>query len=301
VRRLSVVFLLLGATFVGCSRDGNDASAIRRTCQAVKGTVRCIYRIEKSVVGKAKSPDFVSLDVEGLSAEDLKEQLLALGDPETCHLWMPGEKSWIVVRHQSGAKVSLSMALEQVANDPSCTVSLPVAFSSYAGKLSDILPAFESDLQGVVVPEWFVTREIPSIDWLVTKGVDKDILKPMLAEIRSMQVVRREILRGNMLARAAKDKKGEEEACEVWAKSFLRNPEDSLLRERIANLEGNAKGFLDVGKFLQALKCYETILLIQPDNISALHNFGLLLKKIGRVELGKKAISRAQALMKSKR
>jgi tetratricopeptide (TPR) repeat protein len=171
-------------------------------------------------------------------------------------------------------------------------------FSSYVGTIEDILPAFGSRLEGNVLPEWFVTKEIPTLKWLDTACVDRDILRRMNAEIRSMQVVRRLILEGNIAARSATDKKGEEEAAEKWAKAMLRNPRDPMLLERLDRLERNAKGFLEVGKVLQAMKCYETIILVNPKDAVAIHNFGLCLRKIGKSELAEKVLERARELAK---
>ena len=128
-------------------------------------------------------------------------------------------------------------------------------------------------------------------------GIDEDILRATLSEIRSMQVVRRLILEGNMLAAQAKDKTGEEEAIDRWARAALRNPSDSMLRERIDNLKRNAKGFLAVNKVLQAMKCYETIVLIRPNDATAVRNFGMCLKKIGKLDLAEKVLERAKKIL----
>ena len=120
-----------------------------------------------------------------------------------------------------------------------------------------------------------------------------------LAEIRSAQVMRRELLRGNMLAAKATDKKSEEAAIEVWAKVALRNPKDPMLLERIDNLNRNAKGFLEVGKPLQAMKCYETVVLIRPNDPVAVHNFGACLMKIGKRDMAEKVLARAKKLAES--
>ena len=117
-----------------------------------------------------------------------------------------------------------------------------------------------------------------------------------LFEIRSSQVMRRELLKGNMLAAKATDKKGEEAATEAWAKVALRSPNDPMLLERIENLNRNAKGFLAVGKVLQAMKCYETIVLIRPNDAVAVHNFGMCLKKIGKLDLAEKVLAKAKKL-----
>ena len=299
--RVAILLFLAALVTAGCSRKDDDRKdadrGVRKTCAAVKAATRGIYRIEGTVAGDAaKRPTFVSLDVAGMTAKDLKAKLLEMGEPGRAHLWMPGEQSWIVVKHAADEKVSLAKALDALADDDVCTISLPEVFASYVGTLADVLPAFASDLKGEVVPEWFVTKDVQDIPWLDAAGVDADIAKGVRAEIRSMQNVRREVLKGNMAACAAKDKKGEEAACEIWAKAALRNPNDTLLLERIETLERNAKGFLEVGRPLQAMKCFETIILIQPKHASAVHNFGLCLQKLGKRDLADQVLKRAETL-----
>ncbi len=289
-----LVILVSALAVVGCSRK--EPSPVRTTCAAVKASVRGIYRVENAVTNGVARPTFKTLDVAGLTAAQLKKELTAFADPASAHLWMPGEKSWLVVQQAPGARVSLAQALEAVADDAACTVSLPEVFASYVGTLADVLPAFANDLKGEVVPEWFVPEAVTAIGWIDPTDVDGDIAQSVSNEIRSMRNVRREVLKGNMAARAATDKKGEEAACEIWARAALRNPNDPLLLERIDRLETNARAFLEAGQILQAMKCFETIILIQPKHVAAVHNFGLCLKKLGKTELAEQVLKRAEVL-----
>lgn len=293
--------LLLGAVLVGCSKDEERPTEVRETAPCVKAAVRAIYRLETAVVEKGAKPKFVSLDVAGMTAKDLKKKLSVFTHPENVHLWMPGAQSWVLVEHVSTNGVSLAGAMDALAEDSTCTVSLPEAFASYVGTVEEVLPAFEAKLEGEVVPEWFVTRNVPELDWL--RGaytIDDDILKLTLEEIRSMQVIRRLVLEGNMAAAQATDKKGEELATEKWARAYLRNPNDSLLNERCENLRRNATGFLAVNKILQAMKCYETLILINPKDITSLYGFGKCLRNVGREDLAKEVYKRADELVKAK-
>ena len=294
MRRVAAILALAACVLAGCSRE--EKRPVRKTCDAVKAAVRGIYRLENAVTNDAARPKFVTLDVVEMTADELKRKFLECGDLASAHLWMPGEASWVVVCHKPGATVSLAKALEAVADDPSCTVSLPEVFASYVGTLAEVMPAFENRLEGNVVPEWFVPEVVAAIPWIDGTGVDGDILKAVSDEVRSMRNVRREVLKGNMAARQAKDKKGDEKACEFWARAALRNPNDPLLLERIANLEQNARAFLEGGMPVQAMKCFETIILIQPTNASAVHNFGLCLKKIGKKDLAEQVLKRAEML-----
>ena len=71
--------------------------------------------------------------------------------------------------------------------------------------------------------------------------------------------------------------------------------DDLFVLERLDRLARNARGFLEVGKVLQALKCYETMVLIRPDaaNVRA---FGTCLKRIGKLDLAEKVLKRADEL-----
>ena len=296
LRPFSVLLLATAFAAGGCSRTDEEPSPVRKTCAAVKAAVRGIYRVECAVADGAARPSFTSLDVTGLTAAQLKGRLSAFSSPADAHLWMPGERSWLVVQHAPGARVSLARALDAVADDADCAVSLPEVFASYAGTLGEVLPAFANDLAGEVVPEWFVPSAVTAIGWVDPSDVDGDIAESVSNEIRSMRNVRREVLKGNMAARAATDKKGEEAACEIWARAALRNPNDPLLLERIDRLEANARAFLEAGQVLPAMKCFETVILIQPKRVSAVHNFGLCLKKLGKTELAEKVLKRAETL-----
>ena len=290
-------FFWLGVALlvVGCSKETKVEAP--PTAECVKDAVRAIYRLESATVAAGARPAFTSLDVAGLTAKELEKKLKAFANPARTHLWMPGAQKWIVVEHPSTNGVSLARAMEAFAGDEACAVSLPETFASYAGTLEEVLPAFAAKLEGEVVPEWFVTKKVPALAWLRTdEAIDADILAPTLAEIRSMQVVRRVVLEGNMAAAAATDKKSEEAATEKWAKAFLRNPNDPLLNERREHLRKNALAFLGVNKPVQAMKCFETLVLINPKDAAAVYGFGKCLELIGRADMAKDVLKRAEDL-----
>ena len=292
MRRL-VALALAVLAIVGCGKKEEPLQLGKRELSA--SVKEAIYRISKLERASVSDHSAKVVDVSGMSAADFRRALEAIPGKEV-HVWMPGEKDWLLIGNLSTNPVPLARAMEEFAADTNCTMSVAEVFASYAGTREEILPAFKRKLKGEVVPEWFVTEKIPEIDWLDTSGVDEDILKQTLSEIRSAQVMRRELLRGNMLAAKATDKKGEEEATDVWAKVAIRSPNDPMLLERIDRLNRNAKGFLEVGKVLQAMKCYETVVLIRPNDPVAVHNFGMCLKKIGKLDLAKTVLERAKKL-----
>ena len=291
MRRFAAIALAVFAV-AGCSKDEPQSLAKRELSAPVREAIYRISKLERTSVSEHSAK---VVDVRGMSAADFRRELEAFAG-EDVHVWMPGEKDWLLIGNLSTNPVPLAKAMEEFAADPKCMTSVAEVFASYAGTREEILPAFTSRLKGEVVPEWFVAKEIPEIKWLDTAGIDEDILKVTLSEIRSAQVMRRELLRGNMLAVKATDKKGEEAATEVWAKVAIRSPNDPMLLERIENLNRNAKGFLEVGKVLQAMKCYETVVLIRPHDAVAIHNFGMCLKKIGKLDLAEKVLAKAKKL-----
>ena len=290
MRRIAAIALAL--MVVGCSKDASQSSVKRELSAPVR---EALYRIGKLERTSTSDHSAKVVDVRGMSAAEFLHALKEFPGKDV-HVWMPGEKDWLLIGNMSTNAVPFAKAMEEFAADTNCTTSVAEVFASYVGTREEILPAFERKLKGEVVPEWFVTKEIPEIGWLDVSGVDEDILKATLSEIRSAQVMRRELLRGNMLAAKAKDKKGEEAATDVWAKVAIRSPNDPMLLERIDRLNRNAKGFLEVGKPLQAMKCYETVVLIRPNDPVAIHNFGACLMKIGKRDLAEKVLKRAEAL-----
>lgn len=291
MRRI-VAIALAAAAVAGCSKENPQQLERREHSASVR---EAIYRIGKLERMSVSDHSAKVIDVSGMTASDFRRVLEAFPGKEV-HVWMPGEKDWLLIGNLSTNPVPLAKAMEEFAADPKCMTSVAEVFASYAGTRDEILPAFTSKLKGEVVPEWFIAKEVPEIGWLDVAGIDEDILKVTLAEIRSAQVMRRELLRGNMLAAKATDKKGEEAATDVWAKVAIRSPNDPMLLERIDRLNRNAKGFLEVGKVLQAMKCYETVVLIRPNDPVAVHNFGMCLKKIGKLDLAEKVLAKAKQL-----
>lgn len=288
--------LILAALFMlaaGCSKESTEPE--RPAVKPVEDAISQIVSLVAPSGGVAVT--MRELDVSRMSAERFRQELESFPS-ENVTVWMPGAERWLLVGWNGEGKVSLSAALEMFAVDPECTASLPEVFANYAGIREEIMPAFKSRLEGNVVAEWFVPRSLPFIDWLDDSGIDRDILRETCAEMRSMQIARRIVLEGNAMARAAKDKNGEEAAAAKWATAYLRNPRDPMLLERLDRLARNAQGFLEVGKVLQAMKCYETMLLVNPNDAAAVHNFGVCLKKIGKADLAEKVLERARRLQK---
>lgn len=249
------------------------------------------------------------IDVRGKSMGEFRRNLESFGCEEV-HVWMPGHDRWVLAGRNHMRTIKISAMLDVFSREGAfddfsiggCG-TLHEMFANYVGVRDDLMPAFDANPKKAEVrPEYFVTKEIPAIRWVVQDdGIDEDIAKSVFSEIRSMQVVRRLVIEGNMKSELAKDKKGEEIATEIWARACKRNHNDLFLLERLDRLERNAKGFLAVGKVLLAMKCYETMVLVRPDDAAAVHNFGMCLKKIGKLDLAEKVLERARTLESSGR
>ena len=266
---------------------------------SVTAALRLIAKLETAGTSPSNVVGGI-FDARGKTADDFRRALENLPG-HSRHVWMPGADRWFIVGHLSTNGVPLAKAMEDFAALETARYSLTELFASYVGTVEEVMPAFSSELKGELLPEWFVAKEIPEVEWLDVTGIDPDIRGRVHGEIRSMQVVRRELLKGNMEARNAKDLKDEQKACEIWARCALRNPNDSMLLERLERLDRNARGFLAVGKLLQAMKCFETMILIQPKNAAAVHNFGMCLKKLGKTEMAEQVLRRAETLNKAQR
>lgn len=234
------------------------------------------------------------MDVSAVKMGEFQEMLGSFACSEA-HLWMPSANRWVVVGRNGAAKIKLSAIMEAFTREnafedlaKASLNTIAELFASYVGKLEDIMPAFEGAHKDAVVKcEYFLPREISKIDW-ISEDVDEDILKPTLTDIRSMQVIRRLIVES-----AINVAEGDEEAAiDKLSRAALRNPHDPMLLERIDRLDRNAAGFLQVGKVLMAMKCYEYILGIQPNDIKALTNIGICFKTIGKLDLAEKAFER---------
>lgn len=240
--------------------------------------------------GEGEAAELV--DVGEMDAAEFRRRLESF--PGKCvRLWMPGERHWLLVGRWD-EKLPLAKSLERFAADDG-RGSLVGAFASYAGSREEVLPAFASKLEGKVVPQWFVTREVPRVEWLDYDGIDEDIAAETRAEIRSMQVVRRLVLEGNIAAAKADDEKALDDAVDCWVRAAKRNPRDPMLLDRLDRLSRNGETFFRLGKFQQAMKCYETVIAVRPSDEEAIANFAACLRRIGRSDLADKVLEKTKA------
>ena len=289
-KRCGVVKRCVAAILIalaGCSRE----TELPKTTMAEAVS----NAIETIAATFAPSGDVRRVNTSGMTVAAFYERIKDVSPRAT--LWMPGATDWVIVGTHGAGFTSLAASIDRLFALET-KYSLPELFSSYVGTIEEVLPALQNlDWQNEVKPWNFVQKDIPELIWLKTDGIDDDIRRSTLAEIRSMQVVRRIVLEGSLLSASGK-KEDAEKAVEEWGKAALRSPHDSMILERLERLDRNAKGFLEVGKLLQAMKCYETMLLIQPKHAAAVHNFGMCLKKLGKLDMAEQVLKRAEVLEK---
>jgi len=130
---------------------------------------------------------------------------------------------------------------------------------------------------------------VPGTPWLLRGAADAGVYAMVTNGTRNVQVARREILVGfDDAARGASTN-----ALDHWSAAAKLNPNDPLLRGLADSLDLEGRRYLRIGNAGGALRCYENRLLIRPDDVAAVHNFGVCLKKSGRFDLASTIFAKA--------
>ncbi len=241
------------------------------------------------------------IDARKMTMAAFKAELEAF-PAENAHLWMAGEEDWLLTGSTAPGtnSVPLDAMLELFYDEKEieplaaaqCS-TLPEFFASYVGDRSSLMEAFDANSPDTLVrPEYFVTRDIPPLDWVDSSGVDADIRDMVLREIRSMQVVRRNVIEGNIIARSG----NMDDAISKWAAAILRNPHDTMLLERLHRLAVNAVAFQKVGNVKAAAKCYETMFCVRPSDAAAISEYAKCMRQLGEKKISETAMKRAKFL-----
>lgn len=244
----------------------------------------------------------LALDVRNMKASDFRRVVESFPCADA-RLWMPGAEDWIIVGRRTPRQLKLDAMLEVFTHEKAFDIlaeaqatALSDVFASYVGRLSELKDAFDAnDLSAVVRPEYFVTRDVPETDWIVRGDVDNDIYRRVAAEIRSMQIIRRLVLQGDMLAAQGKA----EAAVDAWARAMKRNPRDPMLLARYDRLARNAWALLRLGNTGAAAKCYETMVLMNPTDVAVVYRYATCLERLGKKEMAKAVYARAKELRKA--
>ena len=130
---------------------------------------------------------------------------------------------------------------------------------------------------------------IPDMPWFLRGAADADVFAAVTNGVRNVQAARREILLGFDAA----DGGAATNALDHWAAAAKINPRDPLLRGLADSLDLEGRRYLRIGNAGGALRCYENRLLIRPDDVAAVHNFGVCLKKSGRHDMAASVFAKA--------
>lgn len=262
---------------------------------------------EKELPFGRRPPSAGTLYVRCIDARDLLASrfrtLIEAHPGDEKHLWMPGVCDWVLVGRTGNRAQELSAMMDVFSREElfadlaraECD-SLTGLFANWVGTAADVMPAF-TDRDAAVRADNFVTREVPSFGWIDAADVDADIREAVLADIRTAQVVRRVVLEGNLQA----DEGRQDEAIAAWARAALRNPQDTMLVERITHLRVNAQTFEKVANFPLAARCYETIARIYPNDPAPVLKFAKCVESMGDKKLAKAAYERAKLLQSARK
>ncbi|MGN0847772.1 MAG: tetratricopeptide repeat protein, partial [Kiritimatiellia bacterium] len=131
--------------------------------------------------------------------------------------------------------------------------------------------------------------DVPFPDWFARGTVDGEIYSLLTNGVMRAQVARREILMGFDAA----DRGAATNALDHWAAAAKINPRDPLLRGLADSLDLEGRRFLRIGNVNAAIHCYENRLLIRPQDVAAVHNFGVCLKKSGHLDMAASVFAKA--------
>jgi 3-deoxy-D-manno-octulosonic-acid transferase len=231
-----------------------------------------------------------SFEAHKMTAGEFKKALESFPCKEA-HLWMPGERDWIIAGRTGGETVKMGdlmdifsrpEAISPEAEEAGCG-SMQELFASYAGSREDVMPAFESgDMSAPARPEFFVSKETPDLDWIVPDDMYADIVEMLAERIRALQEVRRSIVRA--CARST-EPGGMDEAVSLWAEAMKKNPHDTMLLDRLYLMAVNARAFHDVGNVAGAAQCYEAMVAIRPNDRRVVAEYAKCLRNLGKKEM----------------
>ena len=241
------------------------------------------------------------IDVEGMPAFKFKS-LVESFPCKNLHLWMITRTDWMLVARTSDRKLKLDAVLGFFSRNGTTSIEVEEAgagsiqgvFANYVGSLKEIAPAFQNgDLSVSVLPEHFVLKGVPSLDWIEPDGLDPDIVDSIASAIRETMSVRRTIVSAEVRSRS---KDGGDKALQMWAGAMRRNPHDTMLLDRLYRLAVNARAFKDLGRPADAAYCYETMIAINPADIRVIEEYAALLQQLGKRNLAAEVLRKVREL-----
>lgn len=143
--------------------------------------------------------------------------------------------------------------------------------------------------RGPVVASRLMPYELPPLEWFKRGETDGRVFLTFIERIDAVQVARRGILLGFDAADAG----ASTNAVSSWSAAAKTNPRDPLLMNLVDSLDLEGRRFLKIGNVNGAIRCYENRLLIRPNDVAAVHNFGICLKKSGHPDVAARIFARA--------
>jgi len=141
----------------------------------------------------------------------------------------------------------------------------------------------------LVKPGIVTTYFVPNMGWIKPGLLDKAVFKSLTNGMFKAQAARREALLGFDDA----DRGASTNAIERWSSAAKVNPRDPLLRSLADSLDLEGRRYLRIGNVNGAIRCYENRLLIRPEDVAAVHNFGVCLKKSGHHDMAASVFAKA--------
>ena len=279
-------------------------------CSSVKYDM--VFQSNDSALRDLRLADKVAPDgifVQVFNASKLKaldfKKILEKFPGDDVRLWMFSKSEWMLVGRYGNSKVKMSDMLEFLSRDEVFSVeaeragcgSIQDIAANYAAKREEVLPVFSlADRNFEVAPQYFLKEDIPQFDWIDIEDVDSDIVESISKAMFDRQCWRRVIVKAEEVSL---NKDGLDQSLEMWAEAMKHNPVDTMLIDRLYRMAVNAKVFRDLGRFVEAANCYETMLVISPGDARVGEEYVKLLMQLGKREFAAEVSERLKKLNKA--
>ena len=188
-------------------------------------------------------------------------------------------------------------------------------FANYVGTFEEVMPALDGiasmgrreglaaapslafeppprDERAQLAPGDLLPLKDAGVEWFRRGECETEVFDSLTNRIADVQWARRTVLDGIVDADAGRG----DAAIEKWSGAAMVNPHDPILKAVADSLDLEGRRRLRVGDNNGAMRCYENRILVDPDNVAAVHNFGVCLKKAGRADVAVQVFQRAAAM-----
>ncbi len=239
----------------------------------------------------------------------------------SARLWCAGKFDWVFVGFRSPeppilrASAVLGLFEREEAFDTFLDAGVTWVgdfLANYVGSLGEVMPAlkgvrsmgrgealriaprlaFEPPPGGdsaQIKPGDLLPRENADLGWLKRGDCEEDVYSSLTGRVADVQWARRVAIAGLSDADAGKP----DAAIEKWGEAARVNTYDPILKSLADSMDLEGRRRLRVGDNNGAMRCFENRILVEPDNIAAIHNFGLSVKKGGKMDLAAQVFLKA--------